>query len=239
MAPAAASIGRYPTLAAWLRGPMRARHPHRAALVLHGSAHSLGFLIEERLAVDLPESYLDGLTDPSGQLCSPILDEWMRTRVPQYFEPRLAPGIEPRWLRNFVRHGLRNFALLGAVDASARRLILLALYDLEEPCAPHPEACAALLESVRSALSDAAQRARESGRMTPAEWQVLKWVRLGKTNHEIGLILNRSPYTVKTHIQRMLEKTGLDNRIQLSEFADRALAGAASAGLQPAPSFST
>jgi DNA-binding CsgD family transcriptional regulator len=44
-------------------------------------------------------------------------------------------------------------------------------------------------------------------------------VRLGKTNHEIGMILGRSRFTVKTHIQRMLAKTGLDNRTQLSDFA--------------------
>jgi DNA-binding CsgD family transcriptional regulator len=55
--------------------------------------------------------------------------------------------------------------------------------------------------------------------MTRAELEVLKWVRLGKTNNEIGMILGRSRFTVKTHIQRMLEKTGLDNRTQLSAFA--------------------
>ena len=53
----------------------------------------------------------------------------------------------------------------------------------------------------------------------PAELEVLRWVRLGKTNQEIGMILGRSRFTIKTHIQRMLAKTGLDNRTQLSDFA--------------------
>lgn len=51
---------------------------------------------------------------------------------------------------------------------------------------------------------------------TAAELAVLRWVRVGRTNREIGLILCKSEYTVKTHIQHMLEKSGLDNRLQLA-----------------------
>ncbi len=52
--------------------------------------------------------------------------------------------------------------------------------------------------------------------LTNAELQVLKWIRAGRTNREIGRILCKSEFTVKTHVQRMLAKTGLDNRLQLA-----------------------
>lgn len=52
--------------------------------------------------------------------------------------------------------------------------------------------------------------------LTNAELKILKWVRAGRTNREIGLILCKSEFTVKTHVQRMLAKTGLDNRLQLA-----------------------
>jgi DNA-binding CsgD family transcriptional regulator len=55
--------------------------------------------------------------------------------------------------------------------------------------------------------------------LTRAELEVLRWLRAGRTNKEIGKILCKSEFTVKTHVQRMLEKTGADNRLQLSELA--------------------
>jgi DNA-binding CsgD family transcriptional regulator len=58
--------------------------------------------------------------------------------------------------------------------------------------------------------------------LTDAEIQVLKWVRAGRTNREIGRILCKSEFTVKTHVQRMLAKTGVDNRLQLALLAQSA-----------------
>jgi DNA-binding CsgD family transcriptional regulator len=55
--------------------------------------------------------------------------------------------------------------------------------------------------------------------LTNAELQVLTWLRVGRTNREIGQILCKSEFTVKTHVQRMLAKTGLDNRLQLALLA--------------------
>jgi DNA-binding CsgD family transcriptional regulator len=58
--------------------------------------------------------------------------------------------------------------------------------------------------------------------LTNAELQVLRWVRAGRTNREIGQILCKSEFTVKTHVQRMLAKTGLDNRLQLAMLSQAA-----------------
>jgi DNA-binding CsgD family transcriptional regulator len=212
----------------WLRGPVRAAVPHQSALVLHGSAHSLGFAIEQRICVDLAQNYLAGLCNSSGQIQGPMARRWMQTRESQYFDLHdAAEGQGGRWLQNFSAHGLWNCALFGLVDAAGRRVTLLGLYNVQGGSrAARPELCMPFLEPLQSAL---AQRAHVdsadvltlsgAGQMTPAELEVLKWVRLGKTNNEIGMILGRSRYTVKTHIQRMLAKTGLDNRTQLSDFA--------------------
>jgi DNA-binding CsgD family transcriptional regulator len=151
----------------------------------------------------------------------------MRTRATQYFDVAGASaGVDSPWLRNLRAHGFGNCALFGKVDPSSQRVVLLLLYDVPAGRgAPEAGLCATLLESLCAIL------ARERGalapkprsgsveRMTPAELEVLKWVRAGKTNYEIGVILGRSRFTVKTHIQRMLAKTGLDNRAQLSDFA--------------------
>ncbi|MFX6645087.1 LuxR C-terminal-related transcriptional regulator, partial [Acinetobacter baumannii] len=50
--------------------------------------------------------------------------------------------------------------------------------------------------------------------LSARELQVLDWVREGKTNHEIGQILDISPLTVKNHIQKILRKLDVTNRAQ-------------------------
>lgn len=54
---------------------------------------------------------------------------------------------------------------------------------------------------------------RTSG-VTPREQEILKWIYLGKSNFEIGAILNISPLTVKNHVQKILRKLNVVNRAQ-------------------------
>ncbi len=46
------------------------------------------------------------------------------------------------------------------------------------------------------------------------ELEVMDWVRQGKTNHEIALILDISVFTVKNHLQRVFKKLDVLNRAQ-------------------------
>src|SRR5574343_460884 len=50
--------------------------------------------------------------------------------------------------------------------------------------------------------------------LTPREIEILEWVRTGKTNAEIGLILQISACTVKNHLQRIFKKSNVTNRAQ-------------------------
>jgi DNA-binding NarL/FixJ family response regulator len=53
-----------------------------------------------------------------------------------------------------------------------------------------------------------------AGLLTSREQEVLKWVHLGKSNIEIGTILEISPLTVKNHVQKILRKLNVQNRTQ-------------------------
>ena len=44
--------------------------------------------------------------------------------------------------------------------------------------------------------------------------EIMEWVRLGKTNQEIGQILDISMFTVKNHLQRVFKKLDVLNRAQ-------------------------
>jgi transcriptional regulator EpsA len=50
--------------------------------------------------------------------------------------------------------------------------------------------------------------------LTEREMQIVHWVAMGKTNPEIGAILNISAFTVKNHMQRMFKKLNVSNRAQ-------------------------
>lgn len=50
--------------------------------------------------------------------------------------------------------------------------------------------------------------------LTEREIEILQWVALGKTNPEIGSILEISAFTVKNHMQRVFKKLDVTNRAQ-------------------------
>jgi transcriptional regulator EpsA len=50
--------------------------------------------------------------------------------------------------------------------------------------------------------------------LSDRETQIMAWVAMGKTNSEIGTILNISGYTVKNHMQRIFQKLNVFNRTQ-------------------------
>jgi transcriptional regulator EpsA len=50
--------------------------------------------------------------------------------------------------------------------------------------------------------------------LSDREAEVLCWVALGKTNPEIGSILNISEFTIKNHMQRIFKKLNVTNRAQ-------------------------
>lgn len=50
--------------------------------------------------------------------------------------------------------------------------------------------------------------------LSAREHDIMEWVRAGKTNQEIGMILDISAFTVKNHIQRIFKKLNVVNRAQ-------------------------
>lgn len=59
-----------------------------------------------------------------------------------------------------------------------------------------------------------AAKPAKTGLLTPRETQILQWIYHGKSNIEIGMILEISPLTVKNHVQKTLRKLNVLNRTQ-------------------------
>jgi DNA-binding CsgD family transcriptional regulator len=52
--------------------------------------------------------------------------------------------------------------------------------------------------------------------LSPAEKEIIYWLKFGKTNSEIAQILGKSEHTIKTQIHKTLIKTGAVNRTALA-----------------------
>jgi DNA-binding CsgD family transcriptional regulator len=60
--------------------------------------------------------------------------------------------------------------------------------------------------------------------LSPREREVLKWLRLGKTSWDISVILRISERTVNYHVNNILKKLDVTNRLQaVSETANQEL----------------
>lgn len=97
-----------------------------------------------------------------------------------------------------------------AVDPGTLTLLELAAPHIR---LAHRNAC--LLERLQAALgempSGCLPEEQERG-LTPRERQVFEWLREGKRNAEIAVILGCAPRTVDKHVQNILRKRGAETR---------------------------
>ena len=68
------------------------------------------------------------------------------------------------------------------------------------------------------------QLLQQTLQLTGREAEVLLWISRGKSNREIGEILNISPRTVNKHLEQVFVKLGVENRASAAARAVRALA---------------
>jgi transcriptional regulator EpsA len=87
-------------------------------------------------------------------------------------------------------------ALLPYIDSSLRQLD-----HLPEQMPPQP-------------VEEPVFADEDLGSLSTRELEIMEWVRNGKTNFEIGMILDISAFTVKNHLQRIFRKLDVVNRAQ-------------------------
>jgi DNA-binding NarL/FixJ family response regulator len=111
-----------------------------------------------------------------------------------------------------IRAGVSGYLLK---DVSATELIQAARLALEGKAVIHPTLTRAFIEEIQYV---------ETPRETPLsrrESQILQKVAYGATTKEVAHDLNISPHTVKTHLERIFEKLGANDRAQAVAIALR------------------
>jgi transcriptional regulator EpsA len=81
---------------------------------------------------------------------------------------------------------------------------------------PHVDAALRRVERVEATVSveDELTGELNLGGLSDRENEILHWVKSGKTNFEIGMILSISPNTVKNHLKRIFQKLDVTCRAQ-------------------------
>ncbi|HSX50431.1 MAG TPA: DNA-binding response regulator, partial [Cellvibrio sp.] len=72
--------------------------------------------------------------------------------------------------------------------------------------------------------ADDTQSLKQQFSVTGREADVLLWIANGKTNREIGQILEMSPRTVNKHLEQIFKKLGVENRTSAAAVAIKCLA---------------
>lgn len=130
-----------------------------------------------------------------------------------------AMGEKARRGRTMLVHGLRDqrsgedalYIMINSEHQPAERragLFSLMMPQIDFACRRAAERRCA------QAASEEAPAADQLSGLSPREMEILDWVRAGKTNVEIGMILNISAFTVKNHLQRIFRKIDVINRAQ-------------------------
>ncbi len=100
-------------------------------------------------------------------------------------------------------------------DVSAQELVNAARLALEGKAVIHPSLTRAFLDEVRFVDR------RGDAPLSKREVEILQMVAYGSTTKEVAHDLGISPHTVKTHLERIFEKLGANDRAQAVAIAIR------------------
>ena len=219
----------------WLRGEFQRNVPHQIFIAAWGD-FSRG-LMQYDLVSAIPSVRTDSITTQDiSPLIGDLFSRWVEygtTPIGARFEGglRLGPDAEQReelqafrTMQSALVHGIRDargeedclYVFLGAdpviAPSSLENLrVMLPFVDAASRRVAHlPGQIPPDVNLPQQAAREAPTNFGLSGR----ELEIMNWVKLGKTNFEIGMILDISTFTVKNHLQRIFRKLNVTNRAQ-------------------------
>jgi general secretion pathway protein G len=86
--------------------------------------------------------------------------------------------------------------------------------QLAQMLVPHVFSAYSRAQTRERPAAEVEQTGERDAGVTDREVEILRWIREGKSNLEIGMILSISPLTVKNHVQKILRKLNASNRAQ-------------------------
>jgi transcriptional regulator EpsA len=218
----------------WLQGEMQELIPHDLVIVAWGKFESGAITFDI-----IPSAARLGAVavgqDELHELLSLSFSKWLEAdQLPVKLDLtsyHLGSGALQRrapWLTAAVAHGLKDrrghydciYLFLGRSELATSRVherLRLLLPSIDTGCR---QAALGLPQVASSPAPAALRRAASStcdlpnSQLSAREVEVMGWVRMGKTNSEIALIMDLSTFTIKNHMRRIYKKLDVLNRAQ-------------------------
>jgi DNA-binding response OmpR family regulator/DNA-binding CsgD family transcriptional regulator len=172
--------------------------------------------LETRAALDASGRFLVA-TDRVGRVLwsTPKAQELLRALTSGGQEPALPLGILEQLLR--LRRSDPRISARCQTVAAGRRV------ECSLVSALGPDELLFRLTEITDVI-DEREALQQSLSLTSREAEVLLWISRGKSNRDIGEILDISPRTVNKHLEQVFVKLGVENRASAAAQAVRALA---------------
>ncbi len=227
-------VRRHVDLLLWLQGDVQRYLPHeimlagwgdfRLGMIAHDIVSALPGVRTARTAVESVSPLLEGLFARWIELGRvPYVLRAGESGFPAALEAPGAPAPDGELGR--ALKAARSALIHGICDERGRHDCLYVLFASE---AVHDQQARQVMELLLPYLDMALRQVPQlrtdpdpeadepvcERSLTDREMEIMAWLKLGKTNHEIGLILDISAFTVKNHLKRIFRKLGVYNRLQ-------------------------
>ncbi|MDD3481302.1 XrtB/PEP-CTERM-associated transcriptional regulator EpsA [Azovibrio restrictus] len=228
------AIQRHYELLNWLQDDIQHFLPHKILVAAWGDFAS-GQLCHD-IVSPLPEIRTGCFADQALQpLMQELFHNWSGHGHNPFYMPT-AKAFPNDSLQGLHGHGIHAALIHGIHDQRSRNACLYVLLDQEDVLRKEGvgETLRFLLPYIDTAfrqighlpsqyigtphnatsVSSGKQQNPACLGLSAREMDIMEWVRMGKTNQEIGMILNISAFTVKNHLQRIFKKLDAMNRAQ-------------------------
>lgn len=210
----------------WAQGGLQGPLPHETMICAWDGIDGGRYKFEVFSRAVLDDRFTKGLANPVDGLLPRLIAEWLRKekRPCIFVAGEDESGCPPALRAEFRRHGLQRVVAHGTREMRGDAGSFFVFINGASHGGKHDRY---FVEMMMPHLHMTLQRVAESDDdesyvdevatdnvLSDREIQVLNWVRDGKTNQEIALILDISPLTVKNHMQKVLRKLKVSNRAQ-------------------------
>ncbi|MDR7376911.1 transcriptional regulator EpsA [Rhodoferax ferrireducens] len=215
----------------WLQGDMQRYLPHDILIVAWGQ-FAKGQVQHDVIS---PVTGIDTPGIPSRSITA-LLQHWFARWIEcggkpfmhhpdEYSFPVDDSGFALREMQFVMVHGIRDArgsqdclyvifsrcAPLSQIERSAMSMLLPYIDTALRQISPQPQQTHTTQPESQTPTGKLLKKNHD---LSEREAEILSWVKAGKTNSEIGSILEISAFTVKNHMQRVYKKLNVSNRAQ-------------------------
>jgi transcriptional regulator EpsA len=214
-----------PQLFSWVQGALQSLIPHEVLVCGLQEGRQSPLRVDSFSTAPVDCQRLSELFQQDVSLVPHLIKLWEENRCQAVLcETDRGPLAGGALARELARLGIAHVVAHGTHDASGNMISFFVFAArsgtlgakqtyLADLIVPYLHA-AWVRSQVTWPLDRAGVKPAKTGLLTPREQQILQWIYHGKSNIEIGMILEISPLTVKNHVQKTLRKLNVLNRTQ-------------------------